>query len=95
YALKCMIGECARKYDSGEPAAVDAAMCKLFGIEATRRVSDQALFIHGGMGYEKSLPIERIYRDARSLWFEEGTPTVQKLVIGRDVLGKRIRQSGK
>ncbi|MFH1088147.1 MAG: acyl-CoA dehydrogenase family protein, partial [Chloroflexota bacterium] len=47
YALKCMIGECARKYDSGEPAAVDAAMCKLFGIEATRRVSDQALFIHG------------------------------------------------
>ncbi|MFH1141106.1 MAG: acyl-CoA dehydrogenase family protein, partial [Chloroflexota bacterium] len=68
---------------------------KLFGIEATRRVSDQALFIHGGMGYEKSLPIERIYRDARSLWFEEGTPTVQKLVIGRDVLGKRIRQSGK
>ncbi|MFH1088102.1 MAG: acyl-CoA dehydrogenase, partial [Chloroflexota bacterium] len=87
-ALKCMIRECAQKFDRGESIAVDAAMCKLFGSEAAKRVSDQALLIHGGMGYTKLLPVERIYRDIRSLWFEEGTPTIQRLVIARDVMDR-------
>ena len=95
YALRCMVSDCARKYDEGQPVAVEASMCKLFGLEATRQVSDAALLIHGGVGCTKAFPIERIYRDVRQLWFEEGTPTIQRLVIGRDVLGKRIRAIGK
>ncbi len=95
FALRCMVADCARKYDEGKLVGVDSSMCKLFGLEATRRVSDMALNIHGGMGTEKSFIIERMYRDARELWFEEGTPSVQRLVIGRDVLGKEIRRIGK
>lgn len=95
YALRCMISNCARKYDEGQPVGVESSMCKLFGIETTRRVSDLALNVHGGMGTEKSFKVEQLYRDVRELWFEEGTPTIQRLVIGRDVLGKEIRRIGK
>lgn len=95
YALRCMIDASARKYDAGEPVGVESSMCKLFGIETTRKVSDLALNIHGGMGTEKSFKIEQLYRDMRELWFEEGTPSVQRLVIGRDILGKDIRRIGK
>ena len=51
-------------------------------------VSDKVLEIYGGIGYSSMHPIERMYRDARSLWLEEGTPTIQRLVIARDFLKK-------
>ncbi len=95
YALRCMIDASAKKYDEGKPVSVESSMCKLFGIETTRRVSDLALNIHGGMGTEKSFKVEQLYRDVRELWFEEGTPSIQRLVIGRDILGKDIRRIGK
>lgn len=95
YALRSMIADCARKYDEGQPIAVEASMCKLFGLQAVKRVSDIALEIHGGIGLSRAFPIERFYRDVRALSFEEGTPTIQKLVIGRDVLGRSPRSIGK
>jgi alkylation response protein AidB-like acyl-CoA dehydrogenase len=70
-------------------------MSKLFGVEATRTVSDAALQIHGGVGCTKAFAIERIYRDVRQLWFEEGTNMIQRLIISRDVLGKKVRAIGK
>ena len=91
YALRCMIADCARKYDEGQQISVQSSMCKLFGLLAARRVSDMALEIHGGIGVTQALPIERLYRDTRCLAFEEGTPTIQRLVIGRQVLGKSLR----
>jgi len=95
YATRCMIADCAARYDAGERIAVEASICKLFAIEMTRRVSDLALIIHGGLGCSREFPVERIYRDLRELWFEEGTPTVQRLLIGRDVLGRPVRSIGK
>jgi alkylation response protein AidB-like acyl-CoA dehydrogenase len=62
-------------------------MCKLFASEMVRRVSDQAIEVHGGLGYFQGLPVERIYRDCRSLFFEEGTPTIQRAII----VGKLLR----
>jgi acyl-CoA dehydrogenase len=50
------------------------------------RVTDLALRVHGGYGYTKDAPIERIYRDARGFWFEEGTAEIQQLLIARHVL---------
>ena len=61
-------------------------MCKLFGLEAVGRVTDRALLIHGGVGYTRKYPIERLYRDARLNWLEEGPPTIQQLVIARNFL---------
>lgn len=64
-------------------------MAKLFGLEMVGRVTDTALRVCGGPAYLRGHPVERLYRDARALWFEEGTAEVQKLVIARAVLGGR------
>lgn len=77
-----------QKAEAGEPIRALAAQAKLFAVEMVRRVSDWALEVHGGIGYLKGLPIERMYRDARALWFEEGSPTIQRMVIARDVLAR-------
>ena len=50
------------------------------------RVTDLSLRVHGGWGYTKAAAIERIYRDARGFWFEEGTAEIQQLVVARHVL---------
>jgi alkylation response protein AidB-like acyl-CoA dehydrogenase len=86
YALRAIIADAARKADRGERIPAEASMCKLFGLEAVGRVTDRALLIHGGVGYTRKYPIERLYRDARLNWVEEGTPTIQRLVIARSFL---------
>jgi len=86
HALRLMVYDVAEKYDAGIDIKTEASMAKLFGLSALKNVSDKALEIFGGIGYSSKFPIERMYRDARSLWLEEGTPTIQKLVISRDIL---------
>ena len=86
YALRMMVADVGLKLDQGVICMKEASMCKSFGIELTRRMSDSALEIYGGIGVSKAYPVERLYREARMLWFEEGTRTIQRLVIARDVL---------
>ncbi|EID80510.1 MULTISPECIES: acyl-CoA dehydrogenase family protein [Rhodococcus] len=86
YALRGMLADAARKWDAGERIPAEASMCKLFGLEAVGRVTDRALLIHGGIGYTRAHPIERLYRDARLNWLEEGTPTIQYLVTAGRLL---------
>jgi alkylation response protein AidB-like acyl-CoA dehydrogenase len=85
-AMRVLLDDAAAKYDAGTMTAADASICKLFGLEAVGRVTDRALLVHGGIGYTRQYPIERLYRDARLNWLEEGTPTIQQLVIARQVL---------
>ncbi len=66
-----------------------ASIAKLFCSEAAAYVTDEALQIHGGMGYSKELPIERYYRDARITRIYEGTSEIQRMVIARNELGIR------
>ena len=87
FALRTAIQETARRIDRDEPCVAEAAMCKLLGIETVGRVTDKALRIYGGIGYTGAHRIERLYRDARALWFEEGTAEIQKLVASRPHLG--------
>ena len=86
HALRLMLDDAAVKWDAGQRIPLEAAVCKLFGLEAVGRVTDRALLVHGGIGYTRAHPIERLYRDARLNWLEEGTPTIQQLVIAREVL---------
>ncbi len=86
YALRYMLADAAAKWDSGRRIPAEASMCKLFGLEAVGRVTDRALLIHGGIGYTRQHPIERLYRDARLNWLEEGPPTIQYLVIANALL---------
>jgi alkylation response protein AidB-like acyl-CoA dehydrogenase len=86
YALRQMIQDAAAKWDSGKRIPAEASMCKLFGLEAVGRVTDRALLVHGGIGYTRKHRIERLYRDARLNWLEEGTPTIQQMVTARQFL---------
>jgi len=73
----------------GSRFTTEASMAKLFASETAAFVTDEALQIHGGMGYSKELPIERYYRDARITRIYEGTSEVQRMVIARNELGLR------
>jgi alkylation response protein AidB-like acyl-CoA dehydrogenase len=73
-------------YDRGLPFTKEAAMAKLFTSEAANKIAYLAVQIHGGYGYSKEYPIERIYRDARVLSIYEGTSEIQRLVIARNLL---------
>jgi alkylation response protein AidB-like acyl-CoA dehydrogenase len=86
YALRAMIYDAARKYDEGGRIPFESSACKLFGSEVVCRVTDKALLVFGGIGYTQQYPIERLYRDARLNVLEEGTPTIQRLVMARTLL---------
>jgi alkylation response protein AidB-like acyl-CoA dehydrogenase len=95
YALRHIILDALRKYDAGQRIPEESSMCKLFGLEAVGRVTDKALLVHGGLGYLKSSRIEMLYRDARLNWLEEGTPTIHKLIIARNLLEEELQAFGR
>jgi alkylation response protein AidB-like acyl-CoA dehydrogenase len=74
---------------TGERYTLEASMAKLFASETAMYVTDEALQIHGGMGYSKEMAVERYYRDARITRIYEGTSEVQRMVIARSELGLR------
>ena len=70
---------------AGAPCAREASMAKLFASEMAERVASKALQIHGGYGYLRDAPVEKIYRDVRVYQIYEGTSEVQKLLISRSL----------
>ncbi|HZD55091.1 MAG TPA: acyl-CoA dehydrogenase family protein [Anaerolineales bacterium] len=70
----------------GRPYTKQAAMAKLFATEMAERVCRNAIQVHGGYGYSREYPVERIYRDARLMTIGEGTSEVQRMVVSRHVL---------
>ena len=87
-AAKLLILKAADMRSRGENVTKEAAMAKYFASENAVYVTDRAVQIHGGYGYMKDYPIERMYRDARITPLYEGTSEVQKMVISRAVIGK-------
>lgn len=78
-----------RAKQTGGRYTTEASMAKLFASETAAYVTDEAVQIHGGMGYSGELPIERYYRDARITRIYEGTSEIQRMVIARSELGLR------
>ena len=72
--------------DAGLEYVKQAAMAKLFASEAANWVTDKAIQIHGGMGYCRDVPVERMHRDAKLMEIGEGTSEIQRLVIAREIL---------
>jgi butyryl-CoA dehydrogenase len=87
-AARLMVYRAAAMKDAGVRFTKEAAMAKLFASEAAERAAFKALQIHGGYGYSREYPVERIYRDQRLCTIGEGTSEIQRLVIARNVLGK-------
>jgi alkylation response protein AidB-like acyl-CoA dehydrogenase len=65
---------------------LEASMAKLFATEMAERVCRNAIQIHGGYGYSREFPVERIYRDARLMTIGEGTSEIQRMVIARHII---------
>jgi acyl-CoA dehydrogenase len=78
----------AEAYDAGTDRRQGPACTKLYCSEMLGRVADRGVQVLGGMGYMRSVPIERFYRDARLFRIYEGTSEIQKLVIARQMLAE-------
>jgi alkylation response protein AidB-like acyl-CoA dehydrogenase len=86
HAARTATMQAATLKDQGLPFINEASMAKLLASEMCVRVASQALQVHGGAGYFKDSPVERLFRDARVTTIYEGTSEVQRLVIARQVL---------
>ncbi len=85
-AARLLILQAAARKDAGKPFARQASMAKLYATEAAQRATYTALQLHGGAGYIRDLPLERLARDARVTTIYEGTSEIQRLIIARDIL---------
>ena len=76
--------------DSGASVNKESAMAKLYASEAAVRAANEALQIHGGYGFIKDYPVEKLYRDVKLCTIGEGTSEIQKLVIARQLLKSHL-----
>lgn len=85
-AARLMVYWAAWLKGNGRSYTKEAAMAKLFATEVSERVCRNAIQVHGGYGYSREFPVERIYRDTRLMTIGEGTSEIQRLVIARHIL---------
>ena len=81
-AGRALVRDAAAKWVSGEDRRLAPSVAKLFCTEMVGNVADLAVQVHGGSGYMREVPVERIYRDVRLLRLYEGTSEIQRLIIG-------------
>ncbi len=85
-AARFLVLNAAYTKDQGKRISKEAAMAKLFAAETAVDVTNKAIQVHGGYGYTKEYPVERLYRDARITGIYEGTSEVMKMVISGALL---------
>lgn len=85
-ASRYLVRAAAWKKDNNLPYSVDASYCKLFAAETAMEVTTKAVQLHGGYGYTRDYPVERMMRDAKITEIYEGTSEVQRMVIAAHLL---------
>jgi alkylation response protein AidB-like acyl-CoA dehydrogenase len=86
-AARALLYLAADKVTAGTPDATRfSAMAKRFVTDTCMQVADRALQLHGGYGYLRDFPIERIYRDLRVHSILEGTNEIMRVIIARELL---------
>ena len=93
-AGRAMVREAAAKYHCGEDRRIAPSAAKLYCTEMAGRAANLAVQIHGGSGYIRGVPVERIYRDVRLLRLYEGTSEIQRLIIGGGLVRAATRAAG-
>ncbi|OBK90500.1 acyl-CoA dehydrogenase family protein [Mycolicibacter sinensis] len=92
-AGRAMVRDAARMWVADEDRRIAPSAAKLFCTEMAGKVADLAVQIHGGSGYMRGVPVERIYRDVRLLRLYEGTSEIQRLIIGSGLVKAAQRQA--
>ena len=87
-ASKCLVYKAAWKKMMKQPYSLEAATAKLFASEAAMEVTTKAVQLHGGYGYTREYPVERMMRDAKITEIYEGTSEVQRMVIAASIMKK-------
>ncbi len=87
-AARLLVWQAACKRDAGEKFGKEASMAKWFASEVAVKAALDSIQVHGGYGYSKEYPVERLLRDAKITQIYEGTSEVQKLVIARHLLSE-------
>jgi alkylation response protein AidB-like acyl-CoA dehydrogenase len=86
-AARLLVYNAGRLRDAGQPFLTEAAMCKIFSSEVAERVASLAVNLHGGNGFVKDYPVEKLYRDAKIGQIYEGTSNLQLETIAKQILG--------
>ena len=86
-SARLLVYNAARLRDAGQPFLTEAAMAKLFASEAAERVTSLAVNLHGGNGFVKDYPVEKLFRDAKIGQIYEGTSNLQLQTIAKRVIG--------
>lgn len=85
-AARLLVYNAARLKDAGKPFVTPAAMAKLYASEIAQRVASTCIDLHGGYGFTKEYPVEKLYRDAKIGTIYEGTSNMQKQTIARALM---------
>jgi acyl-CoA dehydrogenase len=85
-AGRALVRDAARLWLTDSDRRVAPSAAKVFCTEMAGKVADLAVQIHGGSGYMREVPVERIYRDVRLLRLYEGTSEIQRLIIGSNLV---------
>jgi hypothetical protein len=91
-AARVLIHKAAADAGSGLPAMAEVAVAKTYASEMAIRVTNDALQIHGALGYSREMPLERMARDARMFAIAGGTAQVQRNLIAEHLLGRKLSQ---
>ncbi|HEY7289350.1 MAG TPA: acyl-CoA dehydrogenase [Vicinamibacterales bacterium] len=86
-AARLLVYNAARLRDARQPFLTEAAMCKIFSSEVAERVTSLCVNLHGGNGFVKEYPVEKLYRDAKIGQIYEGTSNLQLETIAKQILG--------
>ena len=87
-AARHLVYHAARRYVEHKDFHQEAAMAKLYAAVIGTDICRDAVQIHGGYGYIKEFPVERMYRDIKLCEIGEGTNEIQRMVIARDLVKK-------
>ncbi|CPR10104.1 acyl-CoA dehydrogenase [Mycobacterium bohemicum DSM 44277] len=90
-AGRALVRDAARSWVTNQDRRVAPSAAKLFCTEMAGKVADLAVQIHGGSGYMRGVPVERIYRDVRLLRLYEGTSEIQRLIIGANLVKAALK----
>jgi len=85
-AGRALVREAAQLWLTEQDRRIAPSAAKVFCTEMAGKVADLAVQIHGGSGYMRDVPVERIYRDVRLLRLYEGTSEIQRLIIGSNLV---------